>query len=254
LTKKKVEAAMMKGAVFMKIFAPLILILILICANAHAFSVGELNALKQTNDLQGMRNYALAWTKAEPANGSAWYGLGMADYASDNDAEAIVSFTRAIQLSPNETVFYNNLAAAYAHQGHVQSALVILDKEEPAARKANDAYVWYVLGNAYLKIKAARDAAAIYANALALRANYGACWTNLGVALEMTGDTQGAMAAYQHGKALGNELGGHNAAYLQQEIAQAAADAARYKALTSPAHMANVYYRLQQMNAVPGHH
>jgi tetratricopeptide (TPR) repeat protein len=109
-----------------------------------------------------------------------------------------------------------------------------------------------VLGNAYLKIKAARDAAAMYTNALALNANYAGCWTNLGVALEMTGDTQGAMAAYQHGKALGNDLGGQNAANLQREIAQAAADAARYKAMTSPAHMANIYYRLSQIKAANG--
>ena len=234
----------------MKIFAPLILMFV--CANAGAFSVGELNAYKQAHDLQGMRSYAIAWTKSEPANGGAWYGLGMADYYLNDDAEAITSFTHAIQLNPYEPMFYNNLAAAYAHKGQVPSALVILDKEEPAARKANDAYVWYVLGNAYLKIKAARDAAAIYANALALDPKYAACWTNLGVALEMAGDTNGAMAAYQHGKTLGNDLGGHNAAYLQQEIAQAAADAARYKAMTSPAHMANIYYRLSQIKAANG--
>jgi hypothetical protein len=42
----------------------------------------------------------------------------------------------SLELNPDETTFYNNLAAAYAPAGQVQSALVTLDKEEPAARKA----------------------------------------------------------------------------------------------------------------------
>ncbi len=224
------------------------LILMALCAHAQTFSVQGIQAYKQTNDFEGMHNYATAWTRAEPNNGDAWFGLGMADFYLENDTEAISSMRHAIQLSPDNTVFYNNLAAVYARRGHVQSALVILDKEGPAAKKANDPQIWYILGNGYLKIKAARDAAAMYTEALTLSPDYAACWTNLGVALEMTGDTKGAMAAYNHGKALGNDLGGHNADYLKQEIAQAVADAAYYAALSTPAHRANVDYRLRQMH------
>jgi Flp pilus assembly protein TadD len=189
-----------------------------------------------------------AWTRAEPSSGDAWFGLGMADFYLHDNSGAISNMNHASQLSPDNTVFYNNLAAVYAHQGHVQSALVILDKEGPAAEKANDPHIWYILGNGYLKIKAARDAAAMYTKALKLSPNYGACWTNLGVALELAGDTGDAMTAYNHGKALGNDLGGHNADSLKQEIAQAAADAARYDAIHTPAHRANIDYRTRQLH------
>jgi tetratricopeptide (TPR) repeat protein len=224
------------------------LILMALCAHGQTFSAQGIEGYKQANDLEGMRNYGTAWTRAEPNNGDAWFGLGMADFYLKNDTEAISSMRHAIQLSPDNTVFYNNLAAVYARRGHVQSALVILDNEGPAAQKANDPHIWYILGNGYLKIKAARDAAAMYTKALTLAPDYGACWTNLGVALEMAGDRDGAMEAYKHGKALGNDLGGHNADYLKQEIAQAAADAARDDAINTPAHRANIDYRLRQMH------
>jgi tetratricopeptide (TPR) repeat protein len=223
------------------------LILMALCAHAQTFSVRGIEGYKQANDFEGMRNYATAWTRAEPNNGYAWFGLGMADFYLNNDTEAISSMRHAIGISPDNTVFYNNLAAVYARRGHVQSALVILDKEGPAAQKANDSHIWYILGNGYLKIKAARDAAAMYTKALTLAPDFGACWTNLGVALELAGDTNGAMTAYNHGKALGNDLGGHNADYLKQEIARAAADAARCAAENTPAHRANIDYRLRQI-------
>jgi tetratricopeptide (TPR) repeat protein len=224
------------------------LILMALCAHGQTFSVQGINGYKQANDLEGMRNYATAWTRAEPNNGDAWFGLGMADFYLENDTEAISSMNHAIQLSPDNTVFYNNLAAVYARRGHVQSALVILDKEGPAAQKANDPHIWYTLGNGYLKIKAARDAAAMYTKALTLSPDYGPCWTNLGDALELAGDPDDAMTAYNHGKALGNALGGHNADYLKQEIVQAAADAARYDAMNTPAHRANIDYRTRQLH------
>jgi tetratricopeptide (TPR) repeat protein len=204
----------------------------------QSYSRQGIEGYKQQNDFEGMRNYATAWAQAEPTNGDAWFGLGMADFYL-NDAAGAIS---------NNTVFYNNLAEVFSHRGNVQSALVTLDREGPAAQKANDPQIWYILGNAYLKIKAGRDAAAIYAKVLTLTPDNAACWTNLGVALEMNGDTSGAMTAYNHGKALGNDLGGNNANYLKQEIAQAAADAARYDAMNSPSHRANIDYRLRQMH------
>jgi tetratricopeptide (TPR) repeat protein len=223
------------------------IMLMAVCAHGQAFSIQGEEGFKQAGDFDGMRNYASAWTRAEPNNGDAWSGLGLADYYLGNTTEAISSMTRATRLSPDNVIFYNNLAAAYAHEGHVQSALVTIDKAEPAAEKANDPQIWYILGNAYLKIKAGRDAAAMYTKALTLNPGFGACWTNLGTALELTGDTNDAMAAYKHGKALGNDLGGHNADYLKQEIAQAAADAARYAAINTPAHRANIDYRTRQI-------
>jgi tetratricopeptide (TPR) repeat protein len=224
------------------------LMLMAVCAHGQAFSVQGVEKFKQAGDFDGMRSYASAWTQAEPNNGDAWAGLGLADYYLGNTTEAISSMTRATQLSPDNITFYNNLAAAYAHEGHVQSALVTIDKAGPAAEKANDPQIWYILGNAYLKIKAGRDAAAMYTKALTLNPSFGACWTNLGVALELTGDTNDAMTAYNHGKALGDDLGGHNADYLKQELAQAAADAARYAAINTPAHRANIDYRTRQLH------
>jgi len=46
-----------------------------------------------------MRNYATAWTRAEPNNGDAWFGFGMADFYLNNDTEAIIDYRlRQIQM------------------------------------------------------------------------------------------------------------------------------------------------------------
>jgi cytochrome c-type biogenesis protein CcmH/NrfG len=61
--------------------------------------------------------------------------------------------------------------------------LVTIDKAGLAAKKANDPQIWYILGNAYLKIKAGRDAAAMYTKALALNpvlVLVGLSWDSLG--------------------------------------------------------------------------
>jgi hypothetical protein len=75
------------------------LILTALCAHAQTFSVQGIGGYKQAHDFEGMRNYATAWTRAEPNNGDAWFGFGMADFYLNNDTEAIIDYRlRQIQM------------------------------------------------------------------------------------------------------------------------------------------------------------
>ena len=101
---------------------------------------------------------------------------------------------------------------------------MILDKVGPTAEKANDPHTWYILGNGYLKIKAAGCGGNVY-EGFGILSPLWRLLDEFGDALELAGDIRDAMTAYNHG--LWAMSSGHNGDHLKREIAQAAVDAAR---------------------------
>jgi len=228
-------------------------------AAGQAYSVARANAYAGARDWQGLARYATAWTQAQPNSVDAWGELGNAyalglnepDKAIDplkrcvaiapNSAPAwhalgatyvmakqygdgVTAIKRAIAINPNQPTYYNNLAAAYAGGGAFKSAMATLDTEKPLAQRLNNANVWYVLGNAYVKLDDPNDAVPAYRALLQLKPGFAQGWTNLGAALQFSGDVSGARAAYQKGRSLGDALAGKNEAQLEaQQRAQAQA-------------------------------
>jgi len=208
----------------------------------------------RSNNYQGLADYCSAWTRAEPNNADAWGFLGMAYGLHLHQPEkaavainrslkinpnqpsgwnalgttyidlkqydnAVRAEQRAIQLNPNQPTYWNNLAVAYSDKADWNDALQTLDREVPLAERANQADIWYVLGNGYLKLRIAQKSVAAYQRCVRLRPGFGPCWTNMGVMLQWAGNSQGALQAYARGRALGDSLAGADAERLNQAIA-----------------------------------
>lgn len=226
---------------------------------AQAYSVARANAYAGAKDWQGLVRYATAWTQAQPNSVDAWGELGNAYALGLNEpnkaiaplkrcvtldpnsapawhalgatyvmakqyGDGVTAIKRAIAINPNQPTYYNNLAAAYSGGGAFKSAMATLDTEKPLAQRLNNANVWYVLGNAYVKLDDPNDAIPAYRALLGLKPSFAQGWTNLGAALQFSGDTAGAKAAYLKGRALGDALAGKNEAQLEAQL-QAAAQA-----------------------------
>ena len=226
---------------------------------AQAYSSARANAYASAKDWQGLERYATAWTQAEPNSLEAWGALGNAYALGLNEPEkaivalkrcvaiapnsapawhalgvsyifakqygdAVSAIKRAISINPNQPTYYNNLAVAYSDGGAFKSSLATLDTEKLLAVRLNNVNVWYVLGNAYVKLGDLNEAIPAYKTVVQMKPSFAQGWTNLGAALQFNGDIAGAKAAYQRGQALGDSLAGKNEAELeaaQRQQAQA---------------------------------
>jgi tetratricopeptide (TPR) repeat protein len=208
----------------------------------------------RANDYNGLVQYATAWSRAEPNNPDPWAYLGMAYGLHLHQPEkavtainrslqlnpkqpegwhalgvtyvdlkqygnAIRAIQKAIQLNPNQPTYQNNLAAAYSDEADWNDALRTLNHEEPLAERLNTAQVWYFLGNGYLRLENAPKAVPAFQHCVHLQPRLAPCWTNLGVMLEWGGNDQAALQAYARANALGDSLGGQDAARLKHAIA-----------------------------------
>jgi cytochrome c-type biogenesis protein CcmH/NrfG len=155
-----------------------------------------------------------------PNQPDGWEALGVAYIDLRQYPDAVGAIRHAIQLNPNQYAFWNNLAAAYADQADWNDSMLTLDEEQPLAARLNNAEVWYVLGNGYLRLQNAQKAVPAFQQCIRLKPNFAAGWTNLGVMLLWGGNAQGALQAYDRAAALGDSLARKNAADLRTAIRQ----------------------------------
>lgn len=223
-------------------------------ARAQNYSRAGAARYIQSNNYAGLAQYAEAWTRAEPNNSDAWGFLGMAyGLHLHQPAKAVTAINRSLQLNPNQPsgwnalgvtyldlqqydnairalqkaiqlnpdqpTYHNDLAVAYSDKADWANAMRTLDEEQPLAQRLNQASVWYMLGNGYLKLRNSPKSVAAFRRCIQVRPNFAQCWTNMGVMLQWAGNNQEALQAYARGKALGDPLGGEDAARLNQVIA-----------------------------------
>ena len=219
-------------------------------AFGQTYTVDGANALAAAKNGQGLVNYATAWTKAQPNNvdawaelgnayalllnrpkdaiaplqrcvalapnlAPAWHALGATYVMAGRFADGVNAIKKAIAINPNQPTYYNNLAAAYSGGGAFATALATLDKEKPLAARLNNVNVWYYLGNGYTKLGDSKSAVDAYKRMLQLKPNFAEGWTNLGAALQFSGDNAGAKAAYKKGQALGDPLASKDEGMLE---------------------------------------
>ena len=223
-------------------------------AHGQGFSNNGAARYVQSKDWNGLLRYAQNWTRAEPKDPNGWAFLGM-DYGlhlhqpaqaamaihrslqlNPNQPDGwealgvayielkrypdgIAAIRRAIQLNPNQYAFWNNLAAAYSDEADWKDALATLDQEQPLASRLNNAEVWYVLGNGYLRLENAPKSVPAFQHCVRLQPRFAPCWTNLGVMLEWGGNNQAALQAYARASPLGDSLASQDAGRLKQAIA-----------------------------------
>jgi tetratricopeptide (TPR) repeat protein len=225
--------------------------------SGSGYSVAGANAYVRAKDWNGLVGYARAWTRAQPNEPLAWYYLGnvyspmalnqpqnsiqpyqhaeqlkspwpevwndigSAYYLNKQYKESADAFTKATEQNPKRIQYWNNLAAAQTEAGNFGLSQKTLDEGKKEAGDTATASDWFVLGNGYSQLKMFTAAVDAYQRCLKLDSRAGPAWTNLGAALEETGNVQGALNDYKQAAALGDPLGKENLTTLTEAIRKA---------------------------------
>jgi len=102
------------------------------------------------NDAQGAAEAAHAATTLAPKSSAAWNTKGRAELSRKDYAAAIVAFTEALKLNPNNVWAKNNLGYAALLQGNIDDAVKYLSEATEQALKQHTAtgYMFNNLGHA----------------------------------------------------------------------------------------------------------
>jgi tetratricopeptide (TPR) repeat protein len=111
------------------------LALLMILTTAVSFAQGQTStaALQEADALFGSQKWAdaarayEAITKAEAANGRAWYRLGVSLHQLGRYAQAVEAYQKALGVNQNPVAMYN-LACSYARMGDKEKAFEWLTK------------------------------------------------------------------------------------------------------------------------------
>ena len=144
-----------------------------------------------------------------PSNGAVLYGLGRAALARSDYAEAIRNFEDALEIRPEATRLHYPLALAYRGLGNREKAEehlklrgdVELPPDDPLLGELTsllqNAAAYEARGSQALGARQWAEAAANLAKAVELAPGNAFTRLNLGTALYMQGDTDGALVQYR---------------------------------------------------------
>ncbi len=185
--------------------------------------------LQEVEDWNGMVAHCKEWTKAEPGNPDAlyglgvaysninryddaitaygkalrinpenaetWYNLGVAYYNLKRYDDAIAAYGKALQTKPEYVKALNNLGMAYSNLGRLDDAIAAYDKALRINPEFADA--WYNLGSTYGNFGRPDDAIAAFLEALQINPKFAAAWKNLSTAYRQAGRNAEADEANQ---------------------------------------------------------
>lgn len=135
--------------------------------------------LEEKKDWRGLMNWCRQWSRADPANDTAWASLGEAYAELNRYTDAIESYREALRIKPYYAEVWNNLGIAYTKLNRYIDAI---DAYREAVRvKPDHAGAWSNLGLAYAKLSHYTDAIDAYRKALSIKPDYANVWHNLGV-------------------------------------------------------------------------
>ena len=189
-------------------------------------------------DWRGLLGYTQAWTRAEPNNPVAWYGLAMTYRVGLNQPrEAADAFRHALALRPEWPQAWAELSAAYSYMpgrpSDVNAKVLATLREERQHMSRATANDWFQLGlnfdnaGSIFDHEPYREAISAYNQSLNMNANSGETWNNRGSAEASLGNYSAALSDFQHASQLGLALGAKNYSGLKQALAaQALADKA----------------------------
>jgi tetratricopeptide (TPR) repeat protein len=177
-------------------------------------------------DWRGLLGYNQAWTRAEPSNPVAWYGLGMTYQAGLHDPrEAADAFRRAVTLRPEWPQAWAHLSTAYSNlPGRHEDVLRTLREERQHMSHASSDD-WFLLGlnfdnnGSFMDYEPYREAISAYTQSLNMNPNRAETWNNRGTAESSLGNYTAALSDFQHASQLGLALGTKNYNGLKQALA-----------------------------------
>jgi len=186
-------------------------------------------ALQQMKDWQGTLVWCLKWTKSEPSNAEAWFGLGVAYTNLKSYNDAIETFRQALRINPEYADAWYNLGSTYGNLNRYDDAIEAY--RQALRNNPEHALAWYNLGSTYRNLNRYDDAIEAYREALRNNSDYALAWYNLGNAYRELKRYNNAIEAYR--QALRNNPDYAEAwnnlgiAYLLSENRSAALDADR---------------------------
>ncbi len=194
-------------------------------------------ALEKLQDWKGLLDWFKKWTKSEPNDVLAWFGLGTAygllkRYNDAIDAyrqtirinpkyadawtglgftygllkrynDAIDAYRQAIRINPKYADAWINLGVAYNDLGRYNDAI---DAYRQVIRiNPEQASAWFGLGTAYGLLKRYNDAIDAYRQTIRINPEYADAWFNLGVIYHYSGNQTAALDAVQELRRLNPE-------------------------------------------------
>ena len=114
---------------------------------SHTEWLGSAMALEAAKDWEELLDWCRRWTKSEPKNGIAWYGLGNAYGCIGRHYDAMEAYLQAISIDPEHARSWNNLGISYRHLDRYDDAIKAYLRVIRIDPKNGDA--WYNLGVAY---------------------------------------------------------------------------------------------------------
>jgi len=85
-------------------------------------------ALENLKDWQGLLDWCRKWTKSEPKDTIAWYGLGFAYGSLNRHNDAIEAYRQALRINPEYAEVWYNLGVVYGLSGNRTAALDAVQK------------------------------------------------------------------------------------------------------------------------------
>ena len=129
-------------------------------------------------DWQGLENLSERWTVEQPLRGRAWMSLGLArNYLREFD-DALVAYTQAVRLSPDDPwVLFN---AGLLHTSMLDSPKAVEMYRRALAVKPDMVEAWNNLGAEKARMHEHEAAIDAWGNVVRLNPGFVMAWDNLG--------------------------------------------------------------------------
>lgn len=193
-------------------------------------------------EFNAARQAYIAAHKDGPEDANILFWIGFIDLQMQNYKDAVDPLEQAIQINPKSPEAHLNLGNVYdglkRYDDAVREFKKVIELQPTNAPAAKQADPWYNLGSVYYKQRKWPEAIAAYQKSAALNPKDPYVMDGLGYVLLETGDTRGAIAAYEKATRLQSDnasfqfnLGLAWLAQAKKAVTKAAADNARTSAL-----------------------
>ena len=134
--------------------------------------------------------------KNDSENAEAYHLLGVIADRNGNAEGAVDLINKAINTSPNNSLYYNNLGNAYVNLGNHEKAIVAYHRAIDINHRFGEAH--FNLGNALHEIDRPDEAISCFKKAIQCRPDLAQAYCNMGETLKELNFMELAIAALQH--------------------------------------------------------
>jgi len=130
-------------------------------------------------DIQGLVDWGIKWTKSEPESGAAWATLGFAYRLLERYSEAIDAFRQVLRIDPDNDGVWLSLGDSYNYLKRCNDAIDAL--KQSLRINPNNAEAWRELGIAFIGLEHWEKAKEALTQSLRINPKDALTWANLGL-------------------------------------------------------------------------